>query len=240
MRAATSGLRVLPPGRDPAGVAPILSTGFPLVTSAASPEKHIPGEWSANQPVVAMPSTGRLGTASLPFFGPVFRRGYTLIEMGIAISMGVMVAIMVLALVNQQIAFTKIFNTQSFLITEAPIINTYLTRLCGRADGFKLYGSVANAVAGSSPMSSGATVLQLHYRQADGVLRSGLLSFEDRGSGVALYYYIVPASGSLGAPNLMVTKKPTAVTFAIVNGLLCTTLTGPAGEQIVYTSATQL
>lgn len=160
--------------------------------------------------------------------------------MGVAISIGLLVAVMVLTLVNQQVAFTRIFNTQSFLTTEAPMINGYLTRLCGRADGYRLYGSVSNAVAGTNALMSGAPVLELQFRQADGVLRRGLLSYEDRGAGNSLYYYIVPATGTLGAPNLMITSKPSAVSFAIVNGLLRTTITGPAGEEITYTSTNQL
>ena len=167
-------------------------------------------------------------------------RGYTLVEMGVAMSIGMMVAIMVLGLVNQQVAFTRIFNSQTFLITEAPIVNSYLRRLCGRADGYRLYSNISDALAGTNALASGASVVELQYRQADGVLRKGLLSYENRGSGDALYYYIVPVSGSLGEPNLMVTRKPTAISFGIENGLLRTYLTGPAGEQIVYTSTTHL
>ena len=169
-----------------------------------------------------------------------FRRGYTLVEMGVAMSIGLMVAIMVLALVNQQVAFSRIFSAQNFLTSEAPVINSSLCRLCSRADGFRLYGSISNALSGTGALSSGATVVELQFRQADGVLRKGLLSFEDRGAGPALYYYIVPATGVLGAPNLMLSNQPDDVVFAIQNGLLRATLTGPAGEKIVYTATTQL
>jgi hypothetical protein len=168
------------------------------------------------------------------------RRGYTLVEMGVAMSIGLMVAVMVLALVNQQVAFARIFTAQTFLTSEAPVINNYLARVCGRADGFRIYTSVSNALSGTGAVTSGGTVVELQFRQADGVLRKCLLSYETRNGSKGLYYYIVPATGAMGDPNFLITKKPTDVSFALQNGLLRATLTGPAGERIVYTATTQL
>ena len=56
------------------------------------------------------------------------RRGFTLIELTIAIMIGLATGTMVLALFNQQLAFLKIFKAQGFLTEEAPIISTYVDR----------------------------------------------------------------------------------------------------------------
>ena len=66
------------------------------------------------------------------------RRGYTLLELSLAMSTGMLVAVLLLALVNQQIAFLKIYNAQNFLTTEAPLINNYLARVIGSAEGYRL------------------------------------------------------------------------------------------------------
>jgi hypothetical protein len=159
--------------------------------------------------------------------------------MTIAITIGLMVAIMALTLVNQQIAFTRIFNTQSFLTNEAPMISETLAKICSRADGFRLYGSKSNALAGTGAVMTDATVAELRFRTADGNLQRALLSWEDPGSGSVLNYYLVSSGGTIGTPNLQVTGKPSQVRFGIEGGLLRVRLTGPSGEEITYCATTQ-
>ena len=50
---------------------------------------------------------------------------------------------------------------------------------------------------------------------------------------------MVPVSGVLGAPQWFITKKPSNVAFAMEQGVLRMTLTGPAGEQITYSGTMQ-
>jgi hypothetical protein len=167
------------------------------------------------------------------------RPGYTLIEMAVAISVGLMVAVMVLALVNQQVAFTRIFNTQNFLTAEAPVISETLGTMCGRADGFRLYGSTSDALAGTQPLMADAAVAELRFRHADGSLQRALLSWEDIGDGPVLNYYLVSAAGTIGSPNIRITGKPSRVRFAVEGGLLRMRLTGRNGEEITYCATTQ-
>ena len=162
------------------------------------------------------------------------RHGFTLFELTLAIAGGLAVAAISLTLVNQQLAFMKIFGAQSFLTDEAPLINMHVGRMVGKAERFRLHASVADALTGSNPATSGAKVLVMNFRLPDGSMRASILSFEDRGSGNGLYYYLVPLSGSLGAPQWFVTKQPRNVTFAVENGILRMTLTGPNGEVITY------
>lgn len=167
------------------------------------------------------------------------RRGFTLIELTIAIMMGIATGGMVLALFNQQLAFLKIFKTQSFLTEEAPIISIYVSRLVGKADRFRLHDSVSDALSGSNPRLTESPVVLLNFREPDGTMRASILSFEDRGAGPALYYYVVPVTGVLGEPQWAVSKAPENVTFTMQQGVLRMILTGPAGEQIVYSGTMQ-
>lgn len=167
------------------------------------------------------------------------RRGFTLIELSIAMMIGMMTGAMVLSLFNQQLAFLKIYKTQNFLTEEAPLISTYVSKLVGKADRFRLHDSVADALAGARPRLTASPVAVLNYRQPDGTMRASILSFENRGTGPALYYYVVPTSGVLAEPQWSVTKMPTNVSFSMEQGVLRMSLTGPAGELITYSGTMQ-
>lgn len=168
---------------------------------------------------------------------PSRRSGFTLIELSLAIMLGLAIAAMSMALFNQQLAFLQIYKAQSFLTDEAPLISLHVSKLVGKAERFRLHNTVADALAGTNPRSTSSPVLVLNFRQPDGVIRASILSFEDRGNGPALYYYVVPLSGVLGTPQWYVTKTPTNVAFTVEQGILRMTLTGPAGELITYSGA---
>lgn len=167
------------------------------------------------------------------------RSGFTLIEITIAVMMGLATGLMVVALFNQQLAFLKIFKTQNFLTDESPMISMYVSRLVGKADRFRLHDTVANALSGTNPRLTASPVVVLNYKQPDGTMRATILSFENRGSGNALYYYVVPTNGVLGAPQWAVTKAPSNVSFSVVTGVLQMALTGPNGELITYSGTMQ-
>lgn len=167
------------------------------------------------------------------------RSGFTLIELSLAIMMGMVTSSMVLALFNQQLAFLKIYQTQNFLTEEAPVISMQVSRLLGRAERFRLHDTVADALTGANPRVTASPVVVLNFRQWDGTMRASILAFEDRGAGLALYYYVVPSSGVLSAPQWYVTKKPANIAFVMEQGVLRMILTGPAGEKITYSGTMQ-
>ncbi len=167
------------------------------------------------------------------------RRGLTLIELTVAIMMGMATGGMVLALFNQQLAFLKIYQSQNFLTEEAPVISVYVSRLIGKADRFRLHDSVADALSGTNVRLTSSPVAVLNFRQPDGTMRATILSFEDRGDGPALYYYVVPVNGVLGEPQWAVSRRPSDVSFSLEQGVLRMRLTGPAGEQITYSGTMQ-
>jgi type II secretory pathway pseudopilin PulG len=167
------------------------------------------------------------------------RRGYTLIELSVAIGCGLIAAALLLALVNQQFAFLRIYAAQNFLIQEAPLISSHMNRLIGQADRFRLHNSTDDALAGTNPLMDGASVLVLNFQQPDGTTQAAMLAFQNLGDGDALYYYLVPAAGALPAPQWAITRKADNVSFSIVNGILRVTLTGPNQEQITYSGVMQ-
>ena len=165
------------------------------------------------------------------------RRGYTLIELAVAICCGLMVAAMLLALVNQQFAFLKIYRAQNFLIREAPLISSHMNRLIGQAERFRLHNSTADALAGTNPVMTGASVLVLNFQQPDGTTQAAMLSFDRTKH--ELDYYLVPTAGALAAPDWAITREASDVSFAIEQGVLRVTLTGPNSEQITYSGVMQ-
>lgn len=169
------------------------------------------------------------------------RAGFTLLELSIAIMVGIATGSMVLILFKQQLAFLDVYKRQSFLTEEAPIISMYVSRLVGKADRFRLHDTVADALSNSNQKSTGeCNVVLLNFRQPDGTMRATILSYEDRGTGFALYYYVVPVSGVLGAPQWAVTKTPSRIRFSMVSGVLRMKVTGPSGEEITYSGTMQL
>jgi hypothetical protein len=172
--------------------------------------------------------------------GHALRRGFTLVELSMAIILGMLTGAMVLALFNQQLVFLRIYKNQNFLTEEAPIISMYVSRLVGKADRFRLHDSVADAVTGQRPRLTASPVVVLNFRQSDGTMRASILSFENLGAGPALYYYVVPTgAGVLGAPQWFISKKPKNVQFSVDQGVLRMALTGPNNEQITYSGTMQ-
>lgn len=142
-----------------------------------------------------------------------------------------------MAMLNQQITFLKIFRAQSFLNEEAPIVSHHVSKLLLNAERFRLHDSIEDALSGTNPRLTDSPVVVLNFRQPNGTLRAGILSFEDRGAGNALYYYVVPLSGPLSEPEWAITNKPTNVAFFVESGIIRTRLTGPAGEEIIFSGA---
>lgn len=169
----------------------------------------------------------------------ISRRAFTLVELTMAMLIGMAIVTILMLLFNQQLAFLRLYQTQSFLTDEAPLISLNVSKLVGNADRFRLHDSVQDALVGKNPRLTSSPVVVLNFRQPDGTVRASILSFENRGTGPALYYYVVPSNGVLGDPQWFVTKKPADVQFSMQEGVLRMTLTGPAGEQITYSGVMQ-
>ena len=167
------------------------------------------------------------------------RRAFTLLELTIVLMLGLMMGTMLIAIFNQQLAFLQVYRAQSFVTDEAPMISTYLNRLIGKADRFRLHDSIADAIAGSNPRRDSSPVCVLNYRQPNGEMRASIIAFEDTADGPQLNFYVVPEVGSLGAAQWSITDRAANVEFFMEQGILRTRLTGPEGEQLTYSGAMQ-
>lgn len=167
------------------------------------------------------------------------RKGVTLLELTIAMGIGMMIAAMLMAIFNQQMAFLRIFGLQNFLNEEAPLVSMHVSRLIGKADRFRLHDNVDDAIQNQDPKMEDAPVLLMNFRQPDGSLQATILAFETRNGRQALYYHIVPTVGSLPDPGWFVSDRLSDVRFSIEEGILRMRLTGQAGEQITYSGTMQ-
>jgi len=165
------------------------------------------------------------------------RRGFTLLELTLAVGIGMMIAAMGLLLFQQQMAFIRIFRAQDFLTREAPLINNYLVRVIAAAEGFQLYEDVEALTGNESPVLGGAEVLVLRFRQPDGTTRATAITFEDPGGGKGVYYRLIDENGIVQDADWAISKEPQAVTFAIEAGILRIRMAGPNGEQLVYSGS---
>ncbi len=171
----------------------------------------------------------------------LIRRGMTLVELTVAMGVGMGIAAIVLLLVNQQIVFMRILGAQSFLSEEAPMIGLYVGKMAGKADRFRLHDNVADALSGARPRLTASPVMLMNFRQPDGTMRSAILAFEKISGRDELNYYLVPegASPRLGDRQWSITRKATDVSFFVTEGILRMQLTGPGQERLIYSGTMQ-
>lgn len=165
-----------------------------------------------------------------------WRPGFTLVELALAIGVGLIVSGMALALFNQQLAFIRILRAQDFLTREAPLINNSMVRVVGLADGYLLYPDLDELRGGGQPVLEDASVLLLRFRQPDGTFREGVLSFEDDPTlGQGLYYRVMDEAGNLPEePDWWFSRQPEDVNFSVEQGILRMRIDGPNGERLTY------
>jgi hypothetical protein len=179
-----------------------------------------------------------------------WRRGVTLIELTIVILLGLATGGMLMGLFNQQLTFLRILSSQNFLVDDAPVLNDQISKIISKADGYKLYPTQANAVAGlggaaviptlgtrATPAGALAQAVALRFRLPNGAPRNSVLFFGvPPGGGVQGVYF--QANSTVGT-YLLLSSRPTAVDFSIVSGVLEVQLTGPQGELITYAGTRQ-
>lgn len=167
------------------------------------------------------------------------RRGLTLIEMTVAMGVGMTTAVIMLAMVNQQVAFLRLFSLQSFLIDEAPMVGLYVGKMAGKADRFRLHASLGDALAGRDPQLTESQFMVMNFRQPDGTVRASILAVERQGNRDVLNYYLVSAVGTVATPQWSITRRAKRIRFSVEEGILRMKLTGTADEQVTYSGTMQ-
>ncbi len=168
------------------------------------------------------------------------RRGFTLIEMTVTITVGLMVAGISLTLFNSQLMSYKILKTQNFLVSEAPQVNNTLNRIVSRANFFRMYESLNDATTGYNAVIADGKVLALKFQDpSDGSSSYGVISFNSNTNSLDYYNVSNMAELAVADPDWTISSQLSDAVFYIQNGVLRIKLTGPNGEEIIYSTTTQ-
>lgn len=164
------------------------------------------------------------------------RRGFTLLEMTLAIGMSLGIAGMLVGLMQQQVSFTRMLTQFRFLREEAPNINTLMTTVINKADSYRIYTSTGNAKAATGAVRNNGRALRLRLRNPDGTTAHAIIAFELQGGVNRLNYYHRNSANSSwsNTPSWTITSRPALVDFSNSSGILLVTMTGPDGEEITY------
>lgn len=169
------------------------------------------------------------------------RHGFTLVEMTVVIAVSLVVAAITLTLFNSQVASYKILQTQNFLISEAPQINNTLNRIIPRANFFRMYASLADAQAGANAVISDGKVMALKFQDPATPSDSsfGVIAYDDTEKDLNYYHLSSMAELAEASPAWRISTRIDGAVFYVQNGVLRTKLTGPNGEEIIYSATTQ-
>ena len=169
------------------------------------------------------------------------RRGFTLIEMTVVIAVSLVVATITLTLFNSQVASYKILQTQNFLISEAPRINNTLNRIIPRANFFRMYASLADAQTGANAVISDGKVMALKFQDPATPSNSsfGVIAYDETEKDLNYYHLSSMAELAGASPAWSISTQIEGAVFYVENGVLRTRLTGPNGEEIIYSATTQ-
>ncbi len=167
--------------------------------------------------------------------------GFTLIEMTVAIIVGLMLAVMSLTLFSSQLASYRILNTQNFLVSEAPQINNTLNRIVSRANFFRMYTNLADAEAGQNAVIAGGKVLALKFEDPSSTSNSsfGVIAFDSTSNNLNYYHVNSMAGLAVATPQWSITTQLSNAVFYVQTGVLRIKLTGPNSDEIIYSTTTQ-
>jgi prepilin-type N-terminal cleavage/methylation domain-containing protein len=170
-----------------------------------------------------------------------YRQGFTLVEMTVVIVVSLMVATITLTLFNSQVASFKILQTQDFLIREAPQINNTLNRIIPRANFFRMYPTLEDAKAGSNSVITDGRVMALKFQDPATPTDSsfGVIAYDADEKDLNYYHVSSMAELAVASPAWNISSQLEGAVFYVENGVLRTKLTGPNGEEIIYSSTTQ-
>ncbi len=171
------------------------------------------------------------------------RRGFTLIESTVVLSLTLLIVGVSTATLNQQLNYYSLLQRQNFLVQDAPIINGMLSRILSQADAFQIFQNQATARAGTPAVRNGGNTIMLGYAQADGSKAFGLLNFTPPPPGAdtgSLTYTNIGSDGTLSTPWTL-SNRVAAVNFGInPDGILTLTLNDQFLSQITYAGVASL
>ena len=165
--------------------------------------------------------------------------GSTLLEMAVTMMAALAIASASMAILSQQISFTRMMRQQSFLLEEAPMIDSLLSPMLGRVDSYRIYSDVAGAKSGGPGVTSGGHAILLAYRSTINTYSYGIISGETQTDGTMTIGYYYNNGGWGNKPDWVLSTRASGVEFFVQDGVLRVRLSGPAGEQVTFSGHTQ-
>src|SRR5690606_4909292 len=143
-------------------------------------------------------------------------RGFTLVEMSLALSLTLGIAATIVVLLQQQVSFVGMISRFQFLREEAPQINTLLATLLNKADSYRIYSNREQAVSGSGAVNRDGRALRLRFRNPDGSQSHAIVAFEEQEGRNRLNFYFRKENQASwpNAPSWTISALPSAVDFS--------------------------
>ena len=164
----------------------------------------------------------------------IFSPGWTLMELTLAMALGMGVASAGVMLLNQNVSFMRVISQFSFLRDDAPTVNLLMGRLIQQADTYRIFPDRGSAVAGTGAVNTNGKAVWLRFRNPDGTFDQAIVSYETVSGVAGLHFFYHDRTGFGSTPAWTVSSKPANVTFANDTGVLLITVTGPNAEEITY------
>ncbi|HQW28424.1 MAG TPA: hypothetical protein PK529_04520 [Verrucomicrobiales bacterium] len=163
-------------------------------------------------------------------------KGFTLIEMTLALAMTLGIAATLIGLIQQQVSFVGLISRFKFLRDEAPQINTLMTTIINKADSYRIYANLTNAKGLTGAIQTGGRALRLRLQNPDGTTSHAIISFETQNGKYRLNYYNLNYGETTWptTPSWTISSSPSMVNFDNSSGVLLITMTGPNGDEITY------
>ena len=172
-----------------------------------------------------------------------WKRGFTLIEMSMAMTLSITIGAIMITLLQQQISFHRITRAQNFLVQEAPQISNIVTQILNRGDAYRIHVDLTDAISNAGAVESGGKVLVIGFNNPDNTQEFGMIAYELIDDEPVLGYYNLSAAGNFagaGNPDWIISRQVENVVFFVQNGFFRLQLTGPAGESITYSRTPRL
>lgn len=170
-------------------------------------------------------------------------RGFTLIELSVAMIIAMSISAVMMMLLQQQISFHRIMRAQNFLVEEAPQVNQAISSILAKADAYRIHADLTDAVSNANAVTEDGKSLVLGFQNPDGTRQFGIIAFETiNGSSVLGYYNLDPSTTFAGAgnPDWIISRQVADANFFVDSGVFRVQLFGPAGESITYSGTPRL
>lgn len=160
------------------------------------------------------------------------RAAFTLLEVSTAMGLMLVLGSSLVVMLQQHVTFMGLAQRQSFLADEAPKIGNVVGRIFSQVDHFMVHDTHDAAVAGGTPVLAGGRAVRLFFRAADQSTEIRIVSVQPLAEGVDLRFYHTQADGTLASWSI--SDRLNDASFAVDQGILTITLSGPNGEIITY------